>query len=73
MGHVFNAEGVRPDLAKTSAITKFPKPMDKKSARRLLRMCAYYRRFVENFAKIAEPLTRLKKDSVRFYWEEAPL
>ena len=71
LGHVVNAEGVLPDPAKTSAIANFPRPKEKKGVRRFLGLCAYYRRFVANFARIAEPLTRLTKDSTPFCWEEA--
>ena len=38
--------------------------------RRFLGLCAYYRRFVENFSKIAEPLTRLTKEGVPFVWQK---
>lgn len=56
LGHVISAEGVRPDPEKTAAVARFPTPTDKKSVRRFLGLCAYYRRFVENFSNIAEPL-----------------
>lgn len=69
LGHVVNAAGVLPDPAKTTAIANFPRPKDKKGVRRFLGLCAYYRRFVANFARIAEPLTRLTKDSTPFSWE----
>ena len=71
LGHVVNAKGVLPDPAKTSAIANFPRPKEKKGVRRFLGLCAYYGRFVANFARIAEPLTRLTKDSTPFCWEEA--
>lgn len=71
LGHVVNGAGVLPDPAKTSAIANFPRPKDKKGVRRFLGLCAYYRRFVANFARIAEPLTRLTKDSTPFSWENA--
>lgn len=58
-GHVISADGVLPDPAKTSAIANFPRTKDKKGARRSLGLCAYYQRFVKNFAKISEPLNCL--------------
>lgn len=71
LGHVISAEGVSPDPEKTAAVAGFPKPTDKKAVRRFLGLSAYYRRFVENFSDIAEPLTRLTKDDEPFVWQEA--
>lgn len=36
--------------------------------RRFLGLCAYYRRFIPDFARIASPLTRLTRDDVAFVW-----
>lgn len=70
LGHVISSEGVRPDPQKTAAVANFPQPRDKKSVRRFLGLCAYYRRFVQGFSKIAEPLTRLTKDDAPFEWKD---
>ena len=34
-------------------------------------MADYYRRFVENFSKIAAPLTKLTQKNVKFVWSDA--
>lgn len=68
LGHVVSADGVRPDPEKTAAVAAFPVPSDKRAVRRFLGLCAYYRRFIANFSKIAEPLTRLTRDDVPFAW-----
>ncbi|KAK8788355.1 hypothetical protein V5799_021870 [Amblyomma americanum] len=70
LGHIVSARGVSPDPEKTAAVAAFPKPTDKRSLRRFLGLCAYYRRFVRNFSKLAEPLTRLTKDAEPFFWGE---
>ncbi|XP_072147486.1 uncharacterized mitochondrial protein AtMg00860-like [Setaria viridis] len=31
----------------------------------------YYRRFIENFSKIAKPMTELLKNNMKFEWSEA--
>ncbi|KAK8777518.1 hypothetical protein V5799_029140 [Amblyomma americanum] len=69
LGHIVSKEGVRPDPQKTAAIEQFQPPADKKAVRRFLGLCAYYRRFVKNFSRIAEPLTQLTKADVPFKWE----
>lgn len=68
LGHVVSNEGVRADPEKTSAVSTFPTPSDKKTVRRFLGLCAYYRRFIRNFSHIAAPLTYLTKGDVPFQW-----
>jgi len=52
LGHVINENGVSPDPSKLKCIREYPK--DIKS---FLGLLNYYRRFVDNFAKTAKPLT----------------
>lgn len=70
LGHVVSQEGVKPDPDKTAAVAKFARPVDKKAVRRFLGLCAYYRRFIADFAHIASPLTRLTREDVAFVWGE---
>ncbi|XP_070392646.1 uncharacterized protein [Dermacentor albipictus] len=67
LGHLISKCGVHADSHKTTA--KFPQPVDEKTVRRILGMCAHYRRFVKDFSRIAEPLTYLNKCDVVFKWE----
>lgn len=66
LGHVVSAEGNRSDLDKIAAVADFPAPTNKKTVRRFLGLCSYYRRFINNFAKMASPLTRLTRDAESF-------
>ncbi|KAK8757404.1 hypothetical protein V5799_004966 [Amblyomma americanum] len=68
LGHIVSAKEVSPDPDKTAAVAAFPVPTYKRSFRRFLGICAYYRRFVQNFSQVAEPLTRLTKDSEPYFW-----
>jgi glutaredoxin-related protein len=38
--------------------------------RSFLGMAGYYRRFIENFPKIAKPMTELLKNNTKFEWSE---
>ena len=70
LGHIITGDGNSPDPAKLAAIRNAPKPETITQLRGFLGLANYYRKFVPNFAKIANPLTELtKKDSdVRKDW-----
>ena len=71
LGHVVTAEGVHPDPQKVSAVKEFPVPRNVKQVRSFLGLCNYYRKFVRDFAKIAEPLNKLTRKDTVFNWNEA--
>lgn len=66
LGHFLNNEGVRPDSMKRRAVAAFSPPSDKRAIRRCLGICAYYRRFLQDFAKLSAPLAHLTKGAVKF-------
>lgn len=59
-----------PGNAKTRAVQEFPKPKDFHEIRRLLGLTGFFRRFVENYATVALPLTILTKTGITFVWRE---
>ena len=61
MGHVVTEHGIEPDPDKIEEVKSWPKPTSPKAVRRFLGFVGYYRRFVEDFARIAHPLTNLMK------------
>lgn len=70
LGHLINADGVSPDPSKLECIQKYPKTKNVKDIRSFLGLLNYYRKFVDNFAKIAKPLTFLLKKHVPFNWTD---
>eukprot|EP00794_Sanderia_malayensis_P004444 gene4444-biopygen3615 len=68
LGFVVSSEGLLPDPDKLEAVKSFPTPTSVKSIRSFLGLCNYYRRFVQNFAKIVSPLNRLTHKDVTFEW-----
>lgn len=71
LGYILDENGWNVDPEKTQAITCFPQPENRKEVQRFLGMCGWYRRFIQNFAKIAAPLTELTKAKTKFKWTDA--
>lgn len=59
VGHSVSAAGIRPDPEKTEVIRNWPTPTTPEDVQRFLGFAGYYRKFVQNFSKIAKPLSEL--------------
>jgi hypothetical protein len=55
---------------KTEAIIRCPAPQSVKGVRSFMGMVNFYRTFIQNFSKIAVPITRLTRKNVPFVWNE---
>ncbi|XP_071680330.1 uncharacterized protein [Lolium perenne] len=70
-GHIISKEGIAVDPAKVAAVTEWEPPKNVGEIRSFLGLAGYYRRFIENFSKIAKPMTELLKKEKKFAWTEA--
>uniref|UniRef100_A0A7I5EED3 RNA-directed DNA polymerase n=1 Tax=Haemonchus contortus TaxID=6289 RepID=A0A7I5EED3_HAECO len=70
LGHLINKDSYSPAEANTRAVREFPTPTNTKEVKRFLGMVGFFRKFIPNFANIAEPLTRLTRKSKKFQWLE---
>ncbi|XP_077222057.1 uncharacterized protein LOC143855887 [Tasmannia lanceolata] len=61
-------EGISVDPAKTKAVEEWQRPTTATKIQSFLGLAGYYRRFVENFARLANPLTKLTRKGVKFIW-----
>ena len=68
LGHLVNQKGILVDPAKIEAVMQWEVPRSPSEIRSFLGLAGYYRRFIQDFSKIAVPLTRLTKKSVVFRW-----
>ncbi|KAA0060795.1 ty3-gypsy retrotransposon protein [Cucumis melo var. makuwa] len=71
LGHVVSKAGILVDPAKIEAVTRLPRPSTISEVRSFLGLAGYYRRFVENFSRIATPLTWLTRKEAPFVWSKA--
>ncbi|CAB3240087.1 unnamed protein product [Arctia plantaginis] len=68
LGHVISHDGISPDEEKVSAILEMKEPTTLQQLRTFLQTCSWFRKFIPEFAKVAEPLTRLTKKSQTWKW-----
>ena len=59
-----SALGVSVDLEKVEAVMSWEKPKSVFEIRSFLGLAGYYKRFIEDFSKIAAPMTRLTRKEV---------
>jgi LPS O-antigen subunit length determinant protein (WzzB/FepE family) len=71
LGHVLSAEGIAVDPSKVESVTKWEQPLNVTDIRSFFRMARYYRRFIENFSKIAKSMAELLKNNTKFELSEA--
>ena len=71
LGHVVTPQGITTDPDKIKLVTDWPPPRNLKEVRSFVGLCSYYRRYVKDFARVAEPLHGLTRKNVRFEWTSA--
>ena len=69
LGHVISEKGIEVDKAKIELISKLLSPTNVKTVRQFLGHAGFYRRFIQNFSKIAKPLYKLLEKDAKFEWD----
>ena len=59
------------DPKKIEVVWEWKRPTTVTEIRSFLGLVGYYRRFMENFSKIAAPLAKLTQKNVKFVWSTA--
>ncbi|KAA0040646.1 DNA/RNA polymerases superfamily protein [Cucumis melo var. makuwa] len=70
LGHVVSAKGVSVDPQKVEAIVNWERPISATKVRSFLGLAGYYRLFIEDFCRLALPLTTLTRKNVKFEWSD---
>ncbi|UYV61067.1 K02A2.6-like, partial [Cordylochernes scorpioides] len=71
LGHVTSKDGIKPADHNVKAIRDFPRPSKTKEIQSFIGLCSYYRKFIKNFSRIADPLFKLTRKDSPFIWSES--
>ena len=69
-GHVISASGVSMDPEKVEAVMSWERPKSVFEICSFLGLAGYYKRFIEDFSRLATPMTRLTRNGVKFEWND---
>ncbi|CAN6723550.1 unnamed protein product [Malus baccata var. baccata] len=71
LGHIISEKGIEVDKSKIDLVRYLPSPTSVREVRSFLGHAGFYRRFIKDFSKIAQPLCRLLQKEVSFEFNEA--
>ena len=70
LGHMVSKEVISVDPAKVEVVMRWERPKSVFEIHSFLGLAGYYLRFIENFSRIACPMTRLTRKGVSFDWND---
>nr|GEV28870.1 reverse transcriptase domain-containing protein [Tanacetum cinerariifolium] len=70
LGHKILKSRIKVDREKVDVIAKLPHPTNVKGVRSFLGHAGFYRRFIQDFSKIARPMTRLLEKETPFVFSK---
>ena len=68
LGHVIEAKGISPDPEKIIAVQNILPPKNVTQLCSFLGLAGYYRRFIQGFSAIAQPLNQLLHIDTKYEW-----
>ncbi|RDX99885.1 Retrovirus-related Pol polyprotein, partial [Mucuna pruriens] len=71
LGHLVSARGIEVDKAKIDVISSLPNPASMREVRSFLGHAGFYRRILQDFSKIALPLSKLLQKDADFIFDQS--
>ena len=69
--HVVSASSVSVDPGKVEAVMSWERVNSVFDIHSFLGLAGYYKRFIEDFSRLATPMTRLTRKEVKFMWDDS--
>ena len=70
LGNAVSVSGVSVDHEKVEAVMSWKRSKSVFEIRSFLGLAGYYRRFIEDFSRLATPMTRLTRKEVKYEWND---
>jgi len=70
LGFIVGRDGISTDPEKVKTVEEWRAPSNVHEVRSFLGLASYYRKFVEDFAKLASPLHKLTAAHAKFIWDQ---
>ena len=71
LGHIISERGIEVDPDNVENVREYPVPENLKTLPQFLGLASYYRRFIPNFSKIANPSHCLTRKDAPFIWYDS--
>jgi hypothetical protein len=71
LGYVVGKNGIHTNPSKIEKVKNFPVSNNLTQLRRFLGLASYYRRFIKDFSKIANPLNKLLRKGCQYQWTQS--
>ena len=71
LGHILTPKGISMDPSKVQDVLNWKSSKSVHQIRQFLGLAGYYRYFIPDFSKIAQPMTKLVQKEVKFVWNLA--